>query len=150
LTEATVVKPPTKNAPPLEPSNQEGRYSLANPLALVGLVREGVPWSFYRGVVANLGLNDQIAAGYLHIPARTLTRRKGGRLEPNEGERLMRLVRLVEQATDVLGDQAKALRWMTLPNRALEGATPMSLLDTDIGTQAAEAVLTRIEYGVFS
>jgi len=26
----------------------------------------------------------------------------------------------------------------------------MSLLDTDIGTQAAEAVLTRIEYGVFS
>jgi putative toxin-antitoxin system antitoxin component (TIGR02293 family) len=62
----------------------------------------------------------------------------------------MRLVRLVEQATDVLGNQAKALRWMTLPNRALEGATPMSLLDTDIGTQAAEAVLTRIEYGVFS
>jgi uncharacterized protein (DUF2384 family) len=33
---------------------------------------------------------------------------------------------------------------------ALEGATPASLLDTDIGTQAAQEVLTRIDYGVFS
>ena len=62
----------------------------------------------------------------------------------------MRLVRLVAQATEVLGSQKKAVRWLESPNRALGGAIPMSLLDTDVGTQAAEAVLTRIEYGVFS
>ena len=125
-------------------------YTAANPLIMVDLVREGVPWELYRGVMTDLGLNDQMAAGVLHIPPRTLSRRKGGRLDPQEGERLMRLVRLVAQATEVLGARDKALRWMESPNRALGGATPMSLLDTDIGTQAAEAVLTRIEYGVYS
>jgi putative toxin-antitoxin system antitoxin component (TIGR02293 family) len=144
------AKTKMKIASPLDPPILEGGYPLADPLSLVALLRGGVPWSLYRGVVTNLGLTDQDAAGVLHIPPRTLARRKGGRLEPNEGERLMRLVRLVAQATDVLGSQKKALRWMESPNRALEGATPMSLLDTDVGTQAAEAVLTRIEYGVFS
>ena len=128
----------------------EREYPLAAPLAMVGLVREGVPWAIYREVVTDLGLNDQTAAGVLHIPPRTLARRKGGRLDPQESERLMRLVRLVAQATDVLGDQQKAVHWLGATNRALEGATPLSLLDTDIGTQAAEAVLTRIDYGVYS
>jgi putative toxin-antitoxin system antitoxin component (TIGR02293 family) len=81
---------------------------------------------------------------------RTLARRKGGRLELHEGERLLRLIRLVARATDVLGDSRKAARWLEAPNRALAGATPLSFLDTDIGTQAAEEVLARIEFGVFS
>lgn len=131
------------------PTQDEG-FPLASPLALVALVRAGVPWELYRGAVSRLGLNDQAAAGILRIPSRTLARRKGGRLEPNEGERLVRLVRLAAQATDVLGSREKALRWLETPNRALEGASPLSLLDTDIGTQAAEEVLARIEFGVFS
>ena len=135
--------------PPLRPT-LEGKYLLATPLVLVGLVREGVPWTDYRSVITHLGLNDQTAAGVLHIPPRTLARRKGGRLEPQESERLMRLLRLVAQATDVLGTREKALRWLEAPNRALEEAVPISLLDTDIGTQAVESVLARIEYGVFT
>lgn len=122
----------------------------SSPMGLVGLVRRGVPWSVYRGVVVDLGFNDQQAAEVLQIPPRTLARRKGGRLDPRESERLMRLSRLVLQATEVLGNREKALQWLRAPNRALDGATPFSLLDTDVGTQAAEAVLTRIEYGVFS
>jgi uncharacterized protein (DUF2384 family) len=42
------------------------------------------------------------------------------------------------------------MHWLAAPNRALEGTAPLSLLDTDIGTQEVEAVLTRIEQGVFS
>jgi len=139
-----------KSVPSRKPPFLDASYTPANPMAMVQMVREGVPWAFYRGVVMDLGLSDQVAAGVLHIPPRTLSRRKGGRLESQEGERLLRLVRLVAQATDVLGTQIKAIRWLESPNRALGGATPLSLLDTDIGTQAAEAVLTRIEYGVFS
>jgi putative toxin-antitoxin system antitoxin component (TIGR02293 family) len=128
-----------------------GTYMLVSPMKMVTMVREGLPWNLYRGVVTELGFTDQAAAGVLHIPARTLARRKEeGRLEPQEGERLMRLVRLRTRAIEVLGTREKALRWRVAPNRALEGASPMSLLDTDIGTQAAEAVLTRVEYGVFS
>jgi putative toxin-antitoxin system antitoxin component (TIGR02293 family) len=50
----------------------------------------------------------------------------------------------------VLGTREKATLWLESRNRALGGAPPLSLLDTDIGTQAAEDVLTRIEYGVYS
>jgi putative toxin-antitoxin system antitoxin component (TIGR02293 family) len=117
---------------------------------LVSLVREGLPWTLYQGVMTDLGFTDQMAAGVLHIPLRTLTRRKGGRLDPQESERVMRLVRLRAKTEDVLGTRAKATLWLESPNRALGGATPLSLLDTDIGTQAAEDVLTRIEYGVYS
>lgn len=122
----------------------------ASPIALVGLVREGVSWQDFRNMISSIGLTDQSAAGILQIPLRTLARRKGKRLEKLESERLIRLVRLVKQATEVLGSKDKALQWLNAPNRALEGEIPMTLLDTDIGTQAVEAVLTRIEYGVFS
>ncbi len=129
----------------------EVQYLKATPLDLVNLVREGLPWTLYQGVMTDLGLTDQMAAGVLHIPLRTLTRRKGGgRLDPQESERVMRLVRLRAKAEDVLGTREKALHWLEASNRALGGATPLSLLDTDIGTQAAEAVLTRIEFGIFS
>jgi putative toxin-antitoxin system antitoxin component (TIGR02293 family) len=125
-------------------------YPTGDPMAQVGMVREGVTWEAYRGAMDGLGLTDQAAAGVLHIPPRTLARRQGGRLDAQESERLLRLLRLVAQATEVLGTREKAMHWLALPNRALGGAPPQSLLDTDIGTQAAEAVLTRIESGVFS
>ena len=128
----------------------ETEYLLAPPLDQVSMVREGLPWADYHGVIADLGMTDQMAAGVLHIPLRTLTRRKGGRLDPQESERVLRLVRLRAKAEEVLGTAEKALQWLEAPNRALGGTPPLSLLDTDIGTQAAEAVLARIEYGVFS
>lgn len=143
-----MTRPKSPPKPEVAPLDLD--YASADPMAMVNLVREGVPWGLYEATVAELGLTDQAAASVLHIPVRTLARRKGRRLEPQEGERLLRLIRLVARATDVLGDSRKAARWLQAPNRALAGATPISLLDTDIGTQAADDVLGRIEYGVFS
>jgi len=128
----------------------EAKVLKATPMDLVVMVREGLPWALYQGVLKDLGLTDQLAAGVLQIPLRTLTRRKGGRLDPRESERVMRLLRLRIKAQDVLGTREQASHWLETPNRALGGATPISLLDTDIGTQAAEDVLTRIAYGVYS
>jgi putative toxin-antitoxin system antitoxin component (TIGR02293 family) len=147
--EAIMAKARSKPAPPANPL-LEMPYPTGDPMAQVGMVREGVTWETYRGVMDGLGLNDLAAAGVLHIPPRTLARRKGGRLDAQESERLLRLMRLVAQATEVLGTREKAMRWLALPNNALGRAAPQSLLDTDIGTQAAEAVLARIAFGVFS
>ena len=63
---------------------------------------------------------------------------------------MLRLVQLRAKAEDVLGSAGKARQWLEAPNRALAGVPPLSLLDTDIGTQAAEAVLERIAFGVFT
>lgn len=142
-----MAKPPAR---PTRKPSLDSPYIEADSLALVGMVREGVSYDYYQDFMEDLGLSEQAAAGVLHIAPRTLARRKGGRLDPRESERLIRLVRLVAQATATLGDRDKAIRWLGAANRALGGQAPMSLLDTDIGTQAAEAVLGRIEYGVFS
>ena len=43
-----------------------------------------------------------------------------------------------------------ALDWMKSGNAALSGATPLSMLDTDIGTESVMDTLGRIEHGVFA
>ncbi len=140
----------TRKTNPPSAAAIEELYLQAPPMDQVNMVREGVPWDVCEGYMCSVGMNDQAAAAMLHIPPRTLARRKKGRLDPQESERLLRLVRLVAKASQVLGTRAKALHWLGAPNRALGGAKPVSLLDTDIGTQAAEEVLARIEYGVIS
>ena len=49
-----------------------------------------------------------------------------------------------------LGDPEKAGRWLSQPNRALDGQRPLTLLDSDAGALAVERVLGRIEHGVYS
>jgi putative toxin-antitoxin system antitoxin component (TIGR02293 family) len=48
----------------------------------------------------------------------------------------------------VFGSKTKARAWLQAPSRALRGEVPLSLLDTDIGTQSVEDELVRIEHGV--
>ena len=129
---------------------KEWASAAAAPMRCVEILRAGMPWETLQTLARALGFAEGTMAEVLRIPPRTLARRKGRKLELNEGERVLRLIRLSSKAIDVLGDSRKAAHWLTAPNGALEGATPISLVDTDIGTLEAEAVLGRIEYGVYS
>jgi putative toxin-antitoxin system antitoxin component (TIGR02293 family) len=51
-------------------------------------------------------------------------------------------------AVKVIGNRNEAMRWMGTPVRALEYATPVSLLGTRKGCQAVITVLKRLEHGV--
>ena len=66
-----------------------------------------------------------------------------------ESDRAYRLVGIAARAEDVLGSAEKAREWLTRPNRALGQVSPLSLLDTDEGARQVEAVLGRIEHGVW-
>jgi putative toxin-antitoxin system antitoxin component (TIGR02293 family) len=55
---------------------------------------------------------------------------------------------IITRAIEVIGDRSEALRWMGTPVRALEYATPISLVDTAKGRRAVIDVLGRIEHGV--
>ena len=90
-------------------------------------------------------------ANALGIPERTLARRKKeGTLSSEESAKLVRLARVVERSRAVFEDIKPALDWLKSPNAALSGATPLSLLDTDIGTESVMDTLGRIEHGVFA
>lgn len=52
-------------------------------------------------------------------------------------------------ATKVFCDEEKAHRWMKKPCRALGGAKPSDLLNSQEGTQRVEDELVRIMHGVY-
>jgi putative toxin-antitoxin system antitoxin component (TIGR02293 family) len=88
----------------------------------------------------------------LVIPRRTLAHRRqhGQRLSPDESDRLARIAVILALAEGTLGDTAKARHWLHEPNRALAGDAPVTLLASEHGARAVEAVLGRVAHGVFS
>lgn len=116
----------------------------------VDLVRTGLPYEAMRRLVRELDLSLTQIQSVLQLSPRSLQRRKAARLTPVESERVLRLARVAAHASDVLGDRAAALRWLTRPNRALAGEVPLRLLDTDVGAEEVMEVLDRALYGVYT
>ena len=85
------------------------------------------------------------------IPDRTLDRRiaDGATLKIEEADGIARLLRVVGMARRVFESDALADEWLRAPNPALDGHTPIRMARTDLGGREVEAVLGRIEHGVF-
>ena len=85
-------------------------------------------------------------------PRRTLDRRRKNDelLTLAESDRVHRLERVTREANRVFGSEEKANRWLRKPNRALEKAVPIDLLESETGAQVVEEMLVRIEHGMFS
>ena len=87
----------------------------------------------------------------LKLSDRTLTRRRSkGQLSPAESDRFYRLVDLYARAADVLESVEAADEWMTSPALALGNRRPLEYARNEVGARRVEALLTRIEHGVFS
>jgi len=127
------------------------RKTVRAQLDFLPIIREGLPTSSLENLAKVLELTAQDTVERLGVAKRTFARRMlAGHLNPEESERVLRLARVLVQATSTLGDYAKARRWLLKPNRALGGAVPLTLLDTDIGAGAVFDELGRIEHGVFA
>jgi putative toxin-antitoxin system antitoxin component (TIGR02293 family) len=114
-------------------------------------VRSGLPYSALESVRERLGLRVAEAAAVIHLPQRTVARRRRQqRLQADESDRLVRLARVGLQAAAVLGGEQKAAAWLRRPNRALGGRPPLELLDTDLGARQVEDLLGRIAHGILS
>ena len=61
----------------------------------------------------------------------------------------MALESVIDRATEVIGDRDEAMRWLGTPIRALDYATPISLLGSSEGTARVEDVLGQMEHGVW-
>lgn len=120
-------------------------------LEWIALVRHGISASAVDAAVRVMGIGQTELARALDIPERTLARRKKeGVLSRDESGKLVRLARVVERAVEVFEDERAALDWLKSPNASLGGASPLSLLDTDLGSVAVVNTLGRIEHGVFA
>ena len=114
-------------------------------------VKAGLPYACLEALIGKFGLAREEAAAALHLPHRTIARRKKEqKLQADESDRLLRLARVSAQASATLGSDEKAVRWLRRPNRALGNRAPLDLIDSDIGTRQVEEVLGRIEHGNLS
>jgi putative toxin-antitoxin system antitoxin component (TIGR02293 family) len=114
-------------------------------------VKAGLPYASLEALIGKFGLAREEAAAALHLPHRTIARRKKEqKLQADESDRLLRLARVSAQASATLGSDENSVRWLRRPNRALGNRAPLDLIDSDIGTRQVEEVLGRIEHGNLS
>lgn len=114
-------------------------------------LRAGLPYASLEAVASGFDIARQDISVLLHLPARTLARRKKERrLRPDESDRLFRVSRIATLAEEVLGSREKAIRWLHRSNKALGDQTPLRRLDTDLGARQVEDLLLRIAHGVYS
>ncbi len=104
-------------------------------------------------------LDELLSAGFtttelgdLVINPRTLRHRRsrGEALSMEEGERAVRLARMLATAEAVLGNRQAAWGWLREANLSLDGARPIDLLKSEIGARAVEETLVRLEHGLFA
>ena len=116
------------------------------PVQLHEAIRQG----FRSSVIRQLLRHDVLRPVELKLfmSERTLARRvRGGRLTPDESDRIARTTRLVLQARETFADDARADAWLRSANRALGGGVPLEMTRHDAGARLVEALLDRIAYG---
>ncbi|MCI0641798.1 MAG: DUF2384 domain-containing protein [Gemmataceae bacterium] len=119
---------------------------------LAKIMSAGLPFARLTRFQKTSGFPLERIARVLHIPARTLARRKkSGRLKPDESERLLRLARLFDQAIDLFeGDVAAAAQWFREPVRGLAEQAPLTFAETEFGAREVENLIGRLEHGVYT
>ena len=116
-----------------------------------GQVRSGVPVSVVAQLTSELGVSTPALLAWLQVAPRTWARRKkSGRFDMLESDRLARLGRLARRAGSVLGGSDEARTWLSVGNRAFGGRTPFDVASTEVGAEAVFDLLGRLEHGVFS
>jgi putative toxin-antitoxin system antitoxin component (TIGR02293 family) len=113
-------------------------------------LKRGLPVISLTKLSDEMGVPENRLAIVVNIAQRTLTRRKKeGRFKPDESERVLRIAKLFERAIEVMGTSELAQQWFRSPVKGLRGKTPLEYADTEPGAQEVEAMLDRIEDGVF-
>ena len=118
---------------------------------MIDKVREGLPFTEFYAMQEMLGVTEERLGAWLGMPRATLHRRKkAGILDSSVSDRLVRYARLVTHAVAALGGIEGARSWLAAPAIAFKGERPLDYADTEIGAREVDALLGRLEHGVFS
>ena len=83
--------------------------------------------------------------------ARSLSRLKPDDFVPFQtAEVVISLMRAYQKATEIFGEEKKAVKWLKTPNTVLGGISPVQALNSRFGAEEVMDILGRIEYGVYS
>jgi len=122
------------------------------PYEWVSEVESGMPVTAALSFKEAVRLTNEELAALIGVSIRTLSRWQPdiSRLDPVNGDRLLRAARLFSIASEVLEDADAAARWLKSPQRGLAGAIPLELARSDVGARLVETLLGRMEHGVYT
>ncbi len=118
---------------------------------MIEKVRDGLPFAEFHAMREMLGVTEERLGAWLGMSRATLHRRKKlGVLDRAESDRLVRYGRLFSHAVAALGGMEGARSWLAAPAIAFRGECPLDYADTEVGAREVDALLGRLEHGVFS
>ena len=118
---------------------------------MVEKVRDGLPFAEFHTMQEMLNVTEERLGAWLGMSRATLHRRKKlGTLDRSESDRLVRYGRLFSHAAAALGGIEGARSWLGAPAIAFNGECPLDYADTEVGAREVDALLGRLEHGVFS
>ncbi len=115
------------------------------------IVESGLPWEMLVEFAESTGVEWKDIYEIV-IPARTLKHRRanGQLLSRDESDKFARLMRVFEQASQVLGGSAAACGWLRKPKKRFGNRTGFQMLATEFGGRLVEEMLGQIDEGMFA
>lgn len=112
-------------------------------------IKEGFSAHLIQAVRVTFDLPEHGLVTLLNASVSTLERRirENKNLDTVASERLDRIATVSNQAQEVFESREAAAQWMSKPNKALGGKTPILLCETEIGAKQVRRVLNALEWG---
>ena len=97
---------------------------------------------------STFGMSHNHVGRLLNLSTSTMERRRKDEkpLDPVASERLDRLATIAILAEEVFEDKDEATHWLSTPNEALGGDSPVILCETEIGARQVRRVLHALEW----
>ncbi|MEJ7559330.1 MAG: antitoxin Xre/MbcA/ParS toxin-binding domain-containing protein [Pedobacter sp.] len=126
--------------------------SIKNYYDLILLARAGISKASAESVISFTGMSKKsFVEDILNLSIKTLERKHADdKLDKRTSSLVIEVARVLEHTYQVFDSRERVQRWLSKPNNALHGETPLSLFFTPTGIGMVEDVLTRIEEGVYS
>ena len=115
----------------------------------IDVIRGGVAARVVDDMVEYLDVPKNVIFSVLHTPESTAHRliKDNRNLDSAASERVVRVADVTRLAEETFGEREAARQWLKSANRALGGATPLSMLDTEPGAGEVRRILSSINYG---
>lgn len=135
------------------------RQSVRTRLEAHDLLRRGLPIAALDQVMDHTAHGDgvrldedAVLKSALGISRRTYQRwkQRDAPVGADLSNRIWMFASLLAQAAETFGSHEAALSWFSQPALALDGRTPIALLETPAGQELVRQALTRIDYGVYT
>ena len=119
------------------------------------VIRDGLPGAVLEALLGRLIVlprSGKELEDVIGFSLRTMQRkrREAAPLSAEQAGRTWEFAEILARATEALGDQEAAERWLDRPAFGLNRQRPMELIKTPVGRRLVGDYLTRIQYGVYT